>query len=147
MHVDRRVSEDDETVEGGHRGVGRRPKGFDGNRQGDVQGVDRETRGQEGGREEARGQADAFRTRLAQRRRQSLSLNNLAALYQAQGRYGEAEPLHQRSLAIYEKALGPEHPDVAQSLENYADLLRETGRGAEAAKMEARAKAIRAKSE
>ncbi len=107
----------------------------------------REHGGQEGGREEARGQADAFRTRLAQRRRQSLSLNNLAALYPALGRYGEAEPLHQRSLAIYEKALGPEHPDVAQSMENYADLLRETGRGAEAAKMEARAKAIRAKSE
>ena len=119
----------------------------DGNRQGDVQGVDRETRGQEGGREEARGQGDAFRTRLAQRRRQSLSLNNLAVLYKAQGRYTEAEAFHQHSLAIYEKALGPEHPDVAQSLENYADLLRETGRGAEAAKMEARAKAIRAKSE
>ena len=115
--------------------------------QGDVQGVDRETRGQEGGREEARGQADAFRTRLAQRRRQSLSLNNLAVLYKAQGRYTEAEALYHRSLAIREKALGPEHPDVAQSLENYADLLRETGRGAEAAKMEARAKAIRAKSE
>ncbi len=44
------------------------------------------------------------------------SLDNLAVLYQAQGRYAEAEPLHQRSLAIFEKALGPEHPDVAQSL-------------------------------
>ena len=47
-------------------------------------------------------------------------LNNLAGLYQAQGRYPEAEPLYQRSLAITEKALGPEHPHVAQSLENYA---------------------------
>ena len=35
------------------------------------------------------------------------SLNNLAALYRAQGRYGEAEPLFQRSLAITEQALGP----------------------------------------
>ncbi len=43
------------------------------------------------------------------------------------------------------KALGPDHPDVAQSLENYAALLRETGRSAEAKEMEARAKAIRAK--
>ncbi len=34
---------------------------------------------------------------------------------------------------------------VAQSLANYAALLRETGRGAEANKMEARAKEIRAK--
>ncbi len=31
------------------------------------------------------------------------------------------------------------------SLENYADLLRKTGRGADATKMELRAKAIRAK--
>ncbi len=116
----------------------------DGNRQGDVQGVDRETRGQEGGREEARGQGDAFRTRLAQRRRQSLSLNNLAVLYKAQGRYTEAEPLYQRSLA-WEKALGPEHPNVATSLENYATVLRETEREDKAEEMEARAHAIRAK--
>ena len=38
------------------------------------------------------------------------SLNNLAVLYQAQGRYGEAEPLYQRALAIREKALGPGPP-------------------------------------
>ncbi len=50
-----------------------------------------------------------------------------------------------RALAIVEKALGPEHPQVAASLENYAALRRETGRSDEAAKMEARAKAIRAK--
>ncbi len=49
------------------------------------------------------------------------------------------------ALANREKALGPEHPDVAQGLENYAALLRKTGRSAEASKMEARAKAIRAK--
>ncbi len=75
------------------------------------------------------------------------SLNNLASLHQAQGNYAEAEPLYRRSLAIREKALGPEHPDVAQSLDNYAALLRETGRADEAAEMEARAKAIRAKYE
>ncbi len=34
---------------------------------------------------------------------------------------------------------------MATTLENYADLLRRTGRDSEAAKMEARAKAIRAK--
>ena len=75
------------------------------------------------------------------------SLDNLAVLYDAQGKYAEAEPLHQRSLAIWEKALGPEHPDVAQSLENYAGLLRDTGRGELATMMELRAKAIRAKFE
>ncbi len=47
------------------------------------------------------------------------------------GRYDEAEPLYKRSLAIREKALGPEHPDVAASLENYAALLRVTQRGQE----------------
>ncbi len=73
------------------------------------------------------------------------SLDGLAGLYQAQGRYAEAEPLHKRSLAIFEKALGPEHPHVVTSLENYAALLRKTGRHTEAAKMKARAKAIRAK--
>ena len=57
----------------------------------------------------------------------------------------EAEPHYKRALAIIEKALGPEHPDVAQSLENYAALLRKTGRDDEAVKLEARAKAIRAK--
>ena len=41
------------------------------------------------------------------------SLNNLAELYRAQGRYADAEPLYKRSLAIREKALGPDHPDVA----------------------------------
>ncbi len=50
-----------------------------------------------------------------------------------------------RALANREKALGPEHRDVAQGLENYAALLRKTGRGTEATKMEARAKAVRAK--
>ncbi len=62
-----------------------------------------------------------------------------------QGRYAEAEPLYKRSLATLEKPLGPEHPKVATGLENYARLLRETGRSAEAAKMEARARAIRAR--
>ena len=73
------------------------------------------------------------------------SLSGLADLYYAQGKYTEAEPLYQRSLAIREKALGAEHPAVATTLENYAALLRKTNREAEAATIEARAKAIRAK--
>ena len=73
------------------------------------------------------------------------SFNNLASFYYAQGKYAEAEPLYRRALAIFEKALGPEHLDVARSLENYAKLLRKTNRKAEAAKMEVRAKAIRTK--
>ncbi len=44
------------------------------------------------------------------------SLNNLTELYRAQGRHADAEPLLKRSLAIDEKALGPEHPNVATGL-------------------------------
>ncbi len=73
------------------------------------------------------------------------SLNNLAELYRAQGNYAQAEPLYQRALAIWQKALGPEHPQVAMVLENYTVLLYRLHRDAEAEKMEARAKAIRAK--
>ncbi len=65
----------------------------------------------------------------------------------AEGRNSEAEPLYARALTIREKTLGPEHPDLATSLENYAALLRETERADEAERMEARAKAIRAKGE
>ena len=75
----------------------------------------------------------------------ALSLNNLAGLYDNQGKYAEAEPLYQRSLAIREKALGPGHPSVAESLENYAALLRATERSADAVIMELRARAIRVK--
>ncbi len=50
------------------------------------------------------------------------NLNNLAELYQEQGQYAKAEPLYQRSLKIWEKALGPDHPHVAVSLNNLATL-------------------------
>ena len=73
------------------------------------------------------------------------SLNYLASLYQDQGNYAQAEPLYRRALAIAEKALGSEHPNVATTLENYAELLRKTNRDGEAANLEARAQAIRAK--
>lgn len=71
----------------------------------------------------------------------------LASLYKAQDKYAEAEPLYQRSLAIAEKAFGPEHLFVATVLDNYAALLRETDRDDGAAEMENRANAIRAKYE
>jgi hypothetical protein len=71
--------------------------------------------------------------------------NNLAQLYGAEGQYAKAEPLHRRALAIWEKALGPEHRDVAICLENYALCLRAIDRSQEADLLEARVKAIRAK--
>jgi tetratricopeptide (TPR) repeat protein len=71
----------------------------------------------------------------------AVSLNNLAELYRAQGRYADAESHFQRALAIMEKALGPQHPHVAKTRENYTALLRATNRDAEAAQLEARGKA------
>src|SRR5438105_2338820 len=41
------------------------------------------------------------------------SLNNLAGLYRVQGNYEQAESLYQRTIAIGEKTLGAEHPEVA----------------------------------
>ena len=67
----------------------------------------------------------------------------LAALYQAQGRYAEAEPLFRRSLAIREKALGPEHPHVAASLHNLAGLYRIQGKYSEAEPLLQRAPTIK----
>src|SRR5262249_44791518 len=43
-------------------------------------------------------------------------------------RYEEAEPLYLRALAIYEKALGAEHPAVASSLNNLAALYYNQGK-------------------
>jgi tetratricopeptide (TPR) repeat protein len=53
--------------------------------------------------------------------------------------------LYEQSLAIAEKALGPEHPDVAASLNNLAALLRAQGSYAEARPLLERSLAIREK--
>ena len=60
------------------------------------------------------------------------SLNNLAGLYEDQGKYAEAEPLYRRALAIQENALGPMHPHLAKSLNNLAGLYHAQGRYVEA---------------
>ncbi len=64
----------------------------------------------------------------AQDPRLATTLNYLGLVYDAQGKYAEAEPLYKRSLAIREKALGPEHADVAMSLNNLALLYKAQGR-------------------
>ncbi len=48
-------------------------------------------------------------------------------------------------MATQEKALGKNHPRVAQTLENYAELLRKTNCDEDAKKTEVRAKAVRDK--
>jgi len=70
-------------------------------------------------------------------------LNLLAILYQAQGRYSDAEPLFRQSLAIREQMLGRQHPDVAVSLNNLAALYQAQGRYSDADLLHKRALAIR----
>lgn len=66
----------------------------------------------------------------------------LARLYGGQGYYDKAEPLFKQALAIQEKAI-PEHPDFADTLAAYADLLGKTDRNAAAEEMKKRAAQIR----
>ena len=70
------------------------------------------------------------------------SLNELVALYRAQGKDAKAEPLLKRSLVIKEKTLGPEHFDVATSLNKLAELYRAQDKYAEAEPLYRRALGI-----
>ena len=47
-------------------------------------------------------------------------LDSLGAIYSSQGRFGLAQSVLDRSLALRERVLGPAHPDVARSLFNLA---------------------------
>ena len=60
-------------------------------------------------------------------------------------RYGEVESLYQRARAILEKAHGPDHPYVAISLNNLAELYRAQGKYDQAKLLHQRALAIREK--
>src|SRR6185369_8695215 len=73
------------------------------------------------------------------------SLHNFGNVYREQVKYTDAELSYKQALSIYENVPGPDHPDKARSLEAYSELLRKTQRNTEAAQMEARAEAIRAK--
>lgn len=64
--------------------------------------------------------------------RVAANLNDLAEAYRKQGKYTEAGPLYLRSLAIWKKALEPDHPLVAIGLNNLALLYSAQGKYAEA---------------
>jgi tetratricopeptide (TPR) repeat protein len=69
----------------------------------------------------------------------------MVGLYDTQGKFAEAEPLYKQALAIVEKVLGPNHPNVATVCENMAYLYSQIGKEDEAEKLEARARKIRSK--
>jgi tetratricopeptide (TPR) repeat protein len=62
----------------------------------------------------------------------AVALNKLGIVFQAQGKYSEAEGLFKRTLVIREKALGAKHPDVARTLNNLANVYRAQGKYSEA---------------
>ena len=63
------------------------------------------------------------------------ALNNLASLYQEEGKPEAAVPLYERSLAIYRKVFGEEDPGVALELANLASLSFEQKNWARAASL------------
>src|SRR5262249_41131891 len=77
------------------------------------------------------------------------SLMHLAAVYDAQGQFSDAERLYQRALVLHERQLGPDHPQVADVLEAQAALQRKMHPvrsllpWSPASKMAARARRIR----
>lgn len=60
------------------------------------------------------------------------SLNNLAGLYHAIGRFSDAEPLYLEAMEIRRRQLGENHPHYAQSLNNLAVLMAAMNRPQEA---------------
>ena len=82
---------------------------------------------------------------LAQSLFEANNLNQQALQLYNQGRYSEAIPFAQRTLAIVEKAFDPDYSDVATALNNLADLYRAEGRYAEAEPLYQRSLAIKEK--
>ncbi|HZF49420.1 MAG TPA: CHAT domain-containing tetratricopeptide repeat protein [Polyangiaceae bacterium] len=72
-------------------------------------------------------------------------LNEKAFSLYREGKYDAAIPLKKRELAIQEKALRPDHPDVATSLHDLAVLYAKKGDYAQAEMLHWRALAIREK--
>lgn len=73
-----------------------------------------------------------------------LNLRNVAQILHGLGRAAEAEKFYKRSIEVYEKALGPDHPEVADALDALA-FLYSMGRLADNEPLYKRALAIREK--
>jgi tetratricopeptide (TPR) repeat protein len=75
----------------------------------------------------------------------SALLTRAAGYFLARAAFSEGRPLLEQALAIDEKVLGPEHPDIATNLSNLGRLLYDQGDFATAQSLFERALAIRAK--
>ncbi len=76
---------------------------------------------------------------------QAQALSNLGQLLMNLGKYAEAWESHSQALKLREKALGPEHPDVAASISNLASVAWWMGRYEEAVEMAERAVTLQSK--
>ncbi|MGE0205772.1 MAG: tetratricopeptide repeat protein, partial [Hyphomicrobiaceae bacterium] len=79
---------------------------------------------------------------LAQQSEDSAEINARVVRLYREGRYEEAIPVAERALALREKTLGPDHPDVGTLLNNLAALYRVLGRLGEAEPLYRRSLAI-----
>jgi tetratricopeptide (TPR) repeat protein len=77
-------------------------------------------------------QAIVLQTKFQKLEALATSLNNLAVLYDNQGKYSEAEPLYLDALEMRKRLFTGDHPDVATSLNNLAGLYYNQGKYSEA---------------
>lgn len=73
---------------------------------------------------------------------QARLMGTMGYVYRALGLFDEGRPLLEQALALRERALGPDHPDVAQSLKDLANLHRAVGNFDEAEPLLVRALTI-----
>ena len=64
------------------------------------------------------------------------AMNNVATLFQALGRYNEAEPLLLEASKIQQRTLGDDHPHTVASLSNLATVYQAMGEGQRAEAMQ-----------
>eukprot|EP00957_Ditylum_brightwellii_P123981 9450630-Ditylum_brightwellii.AAC.1 len=60
------------------------------------------------------------------------SMSNLVDALDRQGKYAEAERLHQQCLEARKTSLGEMHPNTLRSMRNLTDALKNQGKYAEA---------------
>ncbi len=87
------------------------------------------SRGDDKGAAEEVGQAlRTFRKYLGERTVEAMTaLDDVAVLEAAQAHYPPADSIYQLTLGLRESMLGPEHPDVGATLNNWAESRREQG--------------------
>jgi tetratricopeptide (TPR) repeat protein len=65
-----------------------------------------------------------------------MSIGNLAAIYQKQGRFRETEELELQLIETQKMVLGEEHPNTLISIGNLAAIYQKQGRFREAEELE-----------